>query len=100
MIFAGAVRFFSGSQTPGMIMKTWSITHEGHRIEIRNSYFSEELLVDGELQDSQVGLAYRSRLYGRIRNQDGQDLQVKVSIGGVFSMECRIYIDCCEVFRS
>ena len=49
-------------------------------------------MIDGELQDEQIGCAMRSRLFGRIKNGDASNESVKVSIGGWFTMGCRIFV--------
>lgn len=75
-------------------MKVWEIDYKGHRIRVENSWFGgERLLVDGELQDEHRGLALRSELSGAIRNGDGAGEDIKVSLGGWFSVGCRLFVD-------
>ena len=75
--------------------KIWQLTYKGHKIRVENSWFGgEKLFVDEELQDEQIGLATsRARLYGRIKNGDGENEQIKVSIGGNLAICCRIFIN-------
>jgi hypothetical protein len=74
-------------------MKTWNIKYKGHAIRVENGVSGERLIVDGELQDEQTGFAVRSRLWGRIRSGDGGGEVVKVSLGGWFGTDCRIFVD-------
>ncbi len=57
------------------------------------SFGAERLIVDGEIQDEQIGFAMRSRLWGKLRNADGTTETIKVSLGGWFGITCRIFID-------
>lgn len=75
-------------------MKVWHVTHKGHTIRVENSWLGHErLLVDGELQDERRGLALRSQLSGTIKNGEGSGEGIKVSLGGWFSVGCRIFVD-------
>ena len=74
-------------------MKAWEIAYKGHTIRVENRAFGERLLVDGELQDCQIGLGSRSRLYGVIGDGDGAGEQIKVSFGSTFTVQCRIFVD-------
>ena len=73
--------------------KVWEIGYKGHRIRVENRWFSERLMVDGELQDEQMGYAHRSRLFGSIKSGEGQGELIKVSAGGTWTIACRIFID-------
>jgi hypothetical protein len=75
-------------------MKSWNIKHKGHEICVENGWFSgERLIVDGEIQDEHTGFAFRSRLWGKVRNGDGAGEAIKVSLGGWFGISCRIFVD-------
>ena len=75
-------------------MKTWKIDYKGHKIKVTNSWTEgESLYVNGELQDQQIGFALRSRLYGKIKFDDGKEEMIKVSLGGWFTISCRIFVD-------
>jgi hypothetical protein len=70
-------------------MKKWELNHNGNEIRVENRNFSERLYVNGELQDERIGLAFVSRLWGKLPTGES----VKVSIGGLWTMQCRIFID-------
>ena len=75
-------------------MKTWSSEYKGHSIVVQNGLFSgEQLIVDGQLQDEQLGFALRARLHGKITNPTGVSESIKVSLGGWLSVDCRIFVD-------
>ncbi|MDR2940644.1 MAG: hypothetical protein LBV08_10050 [Clostridiales bacterium] len=71
-------------------MKRWELNHLGNTIVVENSALSERLYVNGELQDEQVGLGMRSRLWGKLPAGE----EIKVSVGGsTWNIQCRIFID-------
>lgn len=70
-------------------MKNWKVNYLGNTIVVENRTFSERLYINGELQDEQIGLAARSRLWGQL--QTGEI--IKVSIGSVLKMHCRIFVN-------
>ncbi|MBS4538485.1 hypothetical protein GOQ27_08410 [Clostridium sp. D2Q-11] len=70
-------------------MKNWEINYNGNSIVVENKAFSERLYVNGELQDEQIGFANRVRLWGNLETGE----MIKVSIGGVFRMHCRIFVN-------
>lgn len=75
-------------------MSSWEVEYKGHSIRVENTMFSgERLIVDREIQDETLGAGTRSRLYGRIRSGDGAGEKVKVSLGGMITVGCRIFID-------
>jgi hypothetical protein len=76
-------------------MSTWTTVYEGNTILVENSWFSgERLFVNGSLQDEQLGLGFRSRLWGSIYSADSKIKRIKVTLGAsFFSVECRIFID-------
>jgi len=80
-------------------MKKWLINYKGHKIEVENGLSQERLFVDGELQDELFGLGFRSRLYGKIRN-DGVGTDIKVALGGWWRVHCRIFVDNKLIFHS
>lgn len=81
-------------------MKAWKTNYNGHEIRVENRVCSERLLVDGELQDEQIGWAMRSRLSGKVRNGEAGDTPIKVSLGGWFLIQCRIFVDDKLLFSS
>lgn len=75
-------------------MKKWNLKYKGHDIRVENGWISgERLFVDDELQDEQVGFGFRSRLYGKIKENEGISEDIKVSLGGWFTVSCRIFIN-------
>jgi hypothetical protein len=81
-------------------MSTWTTVYKGNTILVENTWFSgERLFVNGILQDEQLGLAFRSRLWGSIRSADLEVERIKVSLGSMaFSVECRIFVDDTLIF--
>jgi len=49
--------------------------------------------VDGKIQDAGIGMAFRSRMYGTIKDGDGAGEKIKASLGGWIGVGCRIFID-------
>ena len=76
-------------------MSTWTTVYNEHKITVENNWMGgERLWVNGVLQDEQMGLAFRSRLYGSIRVSGLETKRIKVSLGTPsFSAECRIFVD-------
>ncbi|MCK4294352.1 MAG: hypothetical protein KAY65_14230 [Planctomycetes bacterium] len=74
-------------------MKVWQVQYKGHDIRVENRLRGEKLIVDGKIQDEGIGMGFRSRMYGRIKNGDGAGEKIKVSLGGWFGIDCRIFID-------
>lgn len=70
-------------------MKAWETSYNGHKIRVENRVSGERLYVNGELQDEQLGWAYRERLWGRLPTGE----EVKASIGGMWTAQCRIFVD-------
>jgi len=76
-----------------MMKDIWVIKYGDHTIRVVNTWTNEKLFVDGVLQDEQVGLHLTSRLFGKVRNKDGEYEEIKVSIGSYFcKIECRIFV--------
>lgn len=74
--------------------KTFEVTYEGHHIQVVNTWFNgERLFVDGTLQDEQVGFTLRGILTGSLKRSNGCTENIKVSIGGMFTVRCRIFVD-------
>ena len=70
-------------------MKSWEINHNGNVIRVENSVSGERLYVNDELQDEQIGFGVRARLWGQLHTGE----KIKVSLGGWFVVNCRIFID-------
>lgn len=76
-----------------MMKDVWVIKYGDHTIRIVNTWTNKKLYVDGVLQDEQVGLNLTSRLFGKVKNNDGEYEEIKVSIGSCFcKVECRIFV--------
>ena len=70
-------------------MKKWEAVYGENIIRVENSFEGEKLFVNDTLQDEQVGYSVRARLWGKL--QTGEE--VKVSLGGWFEVNCRIFVD-------
>lgn len=74
--------------------KVFEAIYEGHRIQVENRWFTgERLYVDGELQDENLGLAFRATLRGNIKTNNTESKRIKVTLGGFFSIHCKIFVD-------
>ncbi|WP_077601482.1 hypothetical protein [Oceanobacillus sojae] len=79
--------------------KVFDATCEGHHIQVVNTWLNgEKLYVDGKLQDENLGLALRATLRGILKKNDQITKNIKVSIGGIFTMKCKIFVDNVLVF--
>ena len=70
-------------------MRKWEVNHAGVTITVENRASGERLYVNGDLQDEQLGMATRARLWGKLPTGES----IKVSLGGTFALHCRIFID-------
>lgn len=71
----------------------WKLKYGSHSIQVENTLMSDKLFVDGVLQDEQVGFHLSSRLFGNLRNDNGEVEEVKVSVGvGCLKSRARIFI--------
>jgi len=79
--------------------KMFDVTYEGPHIQVVNTCFNgEKLYIDGKLQDENVGIALRATLRGILKNNDQITKNIKVSLGGIFTIKCRIFVDNVLVF--
>jgi len=74
-------------------MKAWQVQYKGHDVRVENGFRGEKLIVDGKIQDAEMGFGFRSRMYGTIKDGDGAGEKIKVSLGGWIGIGCRIFID-------
>ena len=81
-------------------MAQWDFQFKGHSIKIENSSSQQRLFVDGELQDELYGMGFRSRMYGVIRDGESAGEEVMVSLGGFWSVICRVFVDRRLVYHS
>ncbi|MGM0898580.1 MAG: hypothetical protein ACQEV0_11805 [Bacillota bacterium] len=73
--------------------KTFETTREGRHIVVENRWFKgEKLFVDGQLQDENLGLSFSGVLNGKLKSMDGSK-DIKATIGGFFTIQCKIFID-------
>ncbi|QPC45527.1 hypothetical protein [Mangrovibacillus cuniculi] len=70
-------------------MKGWEINYNNNKVTVENRWFGERLYVNGELQDELIGVASRARLWGKLSTGE----EIKVTLGGIFKIHCRIFID-------
>lgn len=74
--------------------KVFEATYEGYKIVVENRWFSgEKLYVNGGLQDENIGLALRGNLTGKLRDNSNESKNIKVTIGGFSSIDCKIFVD-------
>lgn len=74
--------------------KVFEAIYNGHQIRVENRWFAgEKLYVDGELQDENIGLAFRATLTGKLRIDSNESKNIKVAIGGNFKIQCKIFVD-------
>lgn len=72
----------------------WIIEHSSHRIRVESKWDQKKLWVDGVLQDDQPGFALSSRLFGKLRGEEGKYQEIKVSLGlGCHHTKCRIFVE-------
>lgn len=71
----------------------WKIRYKLHNIRVEKNLGSQKLYVDGVLQDEFIGFAFGSRLFGKLKNEDGETEDIKVSIGiHCLESKCLIFI--------
>lgn len=70
-------------------MKIWEVKYGENTIRVENGWDGEKLLVNGDLQDKQVGITTRSRLWGELPTGE----KIKVSLGGFFGVHCLIFVN-------
>jgi len=70
-------------------MKKWEFNHNGNDIIVENRASGEKLYVNGELQDERMGLSFQSRLWGQLNTGE----IIKVSLGGWWTIECKVFIN-------
>lgn len=74
--------------------KVFEAIYDGHRIQVENRWFAgEKLYVNGELQDENMGLALRATLNGNLKMDCNESKNIKVTIGGFFSIHCKIFVN-------
>ncbi len=75
----------------------WICNYEHNEIRIENSWFKgEKLYVNDQLQDAQVNV-FSTVLTGSIVDKNNEKKPIKASLGGFFTVGCRLFIDHVEV---
>lgn len=73
--------------------KEFETTYNGRHILVENRWFEgEKLFVDGQLQDENIGLGFKGILNGKLKGMEDVK-QIKVAVGGFFTIECKIFVD-------
>ena len=71
----------------------WIGKYENSEIKVVNTWFEgEKLFVNNGLQDERYGL-FGSDLTGHVINEKGERKNIKVNLGGAFTISCRVFID-------
>jgi len=71
----------------------WIVTYEDSKIRVVNTWFSGEMLfVNDKLQDEKYSL-FSADLTGHVINNNGVRKEIKVNLGGVFAIDCRVFVD-------
>jgi hypothetical protein len=83
-----------------LLLDSWTIQYKGNLISVENSLMTARLYVNNELQDETYGWSFSERLYGRIPTGNNTFSEVKVVLGGFWSVHCRIFVDCHLIFHS
>lgn len=70
-------------------MKIWEVKYGENMIRVENGWDGEKLFVNDNLQDKQLGITNRSRLWGELPTGE----KIKVSLGGFFRVHCLIFVN-------
>jgi hypothetical protein len=71
----------------------WIANFENSEIRIVNTWLNgEKLFVNNEIQDERFGV-FGSDLTGHLINEKGERKNIKVNLGGLLAVSCRIFID-------
>ena len=84
--------------------KTWNVSYENHDIQIVNRYNHEQLYINGKLVSEKKRnhwyswlLPYQT-LTGKIEIHN-QSQVVKVKLGGLLSLNCKVYVNRNLIFK-
>ncbi|MFC5713694.1 hypothetical protein ACFPU1_12960 [Thalassorhabdus alkalitolerans] len=81
--------------------KVFKVPYKGHEVKVENRWFAgEKLYINGQLQDENVGLALRATLRGKIPSEGGNGEEIKVVLGGIMKIKCRIFADHVLIYPS
>ncbi len=71
----------------------WKVNYQNNEIEVVNTWFNgEKLYVNKQLQDEKLSF-FSSDLTGHLFNLEGQREEIKVNLGGWFTVGCRLFIN-------
>lgn len=71
----------------------WIANFENSEIRIVNTWLNgEKLFVNNEIQDERFGV-FGSDLTGHVINEKGERKNIKVNLGGLLAVSCRVFID-------
>jgi hypothetical protein len=88
---------FFNTQKLKIMVKTWTVSWNGHEILAENRWFGgEQLYIDGLRCDSRLGLGFSSELRGKIKDAEGfihvVTAKFRQSSFGT-SILCHIFVD-------
>lgn len=80
------------------INKTWQFSYKNMNIKIVNKYnqeqlFINDLLVDEKKRKSSLGYLNPYQKLNGVIESNGEKYIVKVIIGGIFNLKCKVYIN-------
>ncbi len=71
----------------------WIAKYENSEIRVINTWLDgEKLFVNNEIQDERFGI-FGSDLTGHVIDEKGERKNIKVNLGGAFTISCRVFID-------
>ncbi|MBM4761197.1 hypothetical protein [Bacillus sp. B15-48] len=80
--------------------KTWNIKYENNDIKIINTYNHEELYINDQLVSEKKRNHWYSWLIPyQTLTGTVEERRVKVKLGGVFSLNCKVYVDQDLIFK-
>ncbi|ADC51589.1 hypothetical protein BpOF4_17740 [Alkalihalophilus pseudofirmus OF4] len=84
--------------------KTWEIPYKDYHIKIVNQYNEEQLYINDTLVDSRKRTSWYSFLIPfqslkALIEVDHQPMDIKVKLGGLVSLQCKVYINKKLVFK-
>jgi hypothetical protein len=84
--------------------KTWEIPYKDYQIKVVNKYNEEQLYINDKLVDSRKRTSWYSFLipFQSLKapiEVDHQPMDIKVKLGGLVSLQCKVYINKELVFK-
>ncbi|RQO31742.1 hypothetical protein DBR32_07290 [Taibaiella sp. KBW10] len=71
----------------------WKALYEGNEIKIEQHWFSGEKLYINDILQDNTHQFFSARLTGHLLTLNGARQSIKVNLGGLFQMNCSLYID-------